>query len=93
MVVNIIGAGLAGCEAAYQLLNRGFEINLFDIKPTKFTPAHSNPDFAELVCSNSLKNADITNACGLLKEEMRIFDSIIISSAYKNRFLREMRLR
>ena len=85
MVVNIIGAGLAGCEAAYQLLNRGFEINLFDIKPTKFTPAHSNPDFAELVCSNSLKNADITNACGLLKEEMRIFDSIIISSAYKNR--------
>ncbi len=85
MIVNVVGAGLAGCEASYQLLSRGIHVNLFDIKPKNFTPAHSNPDYAELVCSNSLKNSDITNACGLLKEEMRILDSIIIRTAYNNK--------
>ena len=56
MIVNVVGAGLAGCEATYQLLKRGIEVNLYDIKPKKFTEAHSNPNFAELVCSNSLKS-------------------------------------
>lgn len=84
-VINIIGAGLAGCEAAYQAAQRGIKVRLYDIKPDNFTEAHSNPDLAELVCSNSLKSDEITNACGLLKQEMRLLDSLIIRCADKTR--------
>ena len=70
--VVIIGAGLAGCEACYQLAKRGVEVDLIDIKPSSFTPAHSNPNFAEIVCSNSLKSLDLTTASGVLKKEMDI---------------------
>lgn len=83
--VNIIGAGLAGCEAAYQLAKRGVKVCLYDIKPKSFTEAHSSPHFAELVCSNSLKSGELTNACGLLKQEMRELDSLIISCADMHR--------
>jgi len=79
--VNVYGAGLAGCEAAYQLAIRGVKVNLYDIKPKSFTPAHKSENFAELVCSNSLRAADIMNAVGLLKEEMRRLDSIIMRIA------------
>ena len=79
--VNIIGAGLAGCEACYQLLKRGVKVNLFEMKPKKFTPAHKNKNFCELVCSNSLKSNDIASAGGLLKQEMRELDSLVISVA------------
>lgn len=82
MKIKIIGAGLAGCEAAYYLAEHGRQVELYDIKPQAFTPAHSNPDFGELVCSNSLKGADpYSNACGLLKEEMRAFGSLMMSAA------------
>lgn len=83
--VNIIGAGLAGCEAAYQLARRGVKVCLFDIKPKSFTSAHSSPYFAELVCSNSLKSDELTNACGLLKQEMREIGSLIMSCADMHR--------
>lgn len=79
--VNIIGAGLAGSEACYQLLKRGYKVNLFEMKPKKFSPAHKNPKFAELVCSNSLKSNDVTSACGLLKQELRLLDSLVIKIA------------
>ena len=80
--VTIVGAGLAGCEAAYYLANRGIRVRLTDIKPKKFTPAHSSEKLAELVCSNSLKSDDVYgNACGLLKEEMRRLGSLIIAAA------------
>lgn len=79
--VKIIGAGLAGCEAAYQLAKRGFEVDLYEQKPKKFSPAHKNENFAELVCSNSLKSNALTNACGLLKEELRLLDSLVIKTA------------
>lgn len=86
MKVKIIGAGLAGCEAAYYLATHGISVTLYDIKPHSFTPAHTNPDFGELVCSNSLKSNDVYgNACGLLKEEMRILGSMIIDCADKTR--------
>lgn len=82
MKVEIIGAGLAGCEAAYYLANRGVEVVLYDIKPKAFTPAHSDKNFCELVCSNSLKGKDpFTNACGLLKEEMRVLGSLTMEAA------------
>ena len=82
MKVKVIGAGLAGCEAAYFLAVHGVEVELYDIKPRSFTPAHSDVNFGELVCSNSLKGADpYTNACGLLKEEMRIFSSLMMEAA------------
>ncbi|MDD4003128.1 MAG: FAD-dependent oxidoreductase, partial [Clostridia bacterium] len=81
--VNIIGAGLAGCEAAWQLSRRGIKVDLYDIKPQKLTPAHSSENYCELVCSNSLKSNDTANAHGLLKQEMREFDSLIIDCAYK----------
>ncbi|MDY3233960.1 MAG: methylenetetrahydrofolate--tRNA-(uracil(54)-C(5))-methyltransferase (FADH(2)-oxidizing) TrmFO [Erysipelotrichaceae bacterium] len=77
----IIGAGLAGCEAAYQLTRRGIAVDLYEMKPVKKTPAHSEDTFAELVCSNSLKNEALTNACGLLKQEMRTIGSLILDSA------------
>ena len=86
MKVKVIGAGLAGCEAAYRLAKEGFEVDLFDIKPKAYTPAHSNADFGELVCSNSLKSDDVYgNACGLLKEEMRILGSLTMQAAEASR--------
>ena len=82
MKVKIIGAGLAGCEAAYLLATRGVKVELYDIKPKSFTPAHSDKNFGELVCSNSLKSNDIYgNACGLLKEEMRLLGSLTMQAA------------
>jgi len=79
--VKVIGAGLAGCEAAWQLANRGISVELYEMKPDNKTPAHNSPDFAELVCSNSLRSSDISSAVGLLKEEMRTLGSLIIDSA------------
>ncbi|HHW30442.1 MAG TPA: methylenetetrahydrofolate--tRNA-(uracil(54)-C(5))-methyltransferase (FADH(2)-oxidizing) TrmFO [Clostridiaceae bacterium] len=79
--INVIGAGLAGCEAAWQIAKRGIKVKLYEIKPKQFTPAHHSPDFAELVCSNSLRADSLENAVGLLKEEMRLLDSIIIKCA------------
>lgn len=81
MKVKVIGAGLAGCEAAWQLARRGIEVELFEMKPLKFSPAHKSEGFAELVCSNSLKADRIENACGLLKEEMRLFGSLMMEAA------------
>lgn len=83
--VTVIGAGLAGCEATWQLAKRGINVVLYDIKPNKFTPAHSNPNFAEIVCSNSLKSMDNSTASGLLKLEMERFDSLILRCAYSCR--------
>ena len=80
-IAIVIGAGLAGCEAAYQLAKRGIEVTLYEMKPQKMTPAHHSEDFAELVCSNSLRGASLTNAVGLLKEEMRRLDSVIMQAA------------
>ena len=85
MPVKVIGAGLAGCEAVWQLVKEGIEVELYEMKPEKYSPAHSSGNFAELVCSNSLKADRIENACGLLKEEMRLFDSIMMQSADKSR--------
>lgn len=82
--VSIIGAGLAGCEASYQLAKRGIQVDLYDIKPNNFTPAHSNPNLAEIVCSNSLKSQDLTTASGLLKKELESFDCLILKTAIKN---------
>ena len=81
MKVKVIGAGLAGCEAVWQLVKHGIDVDLYEMKPVKYSPAHSNENFAELVCSNSLKADRIENACGLLKEEMRMNDSLIIKFA------------
>ena len=80
--VLVVGGGLAGSEAAYYLASRGIKTTLVDMKPKKFTPAHESGNFGELVCSNSLKSNDIyANACGLLKEEMRILGSLVIEAA------------
>ncbi|MCM3616271.1 FADH(2)-oxidizing methylenetetrahydrofolate--tRNA-(uracil(54)-C(5))-methyltransferase TrmFO [Sutcliffiella horikoshii] len=79
--VNVIGAGLAGSEAAWQLANKGIQVNLYEMRPVKQTPAHHTDKFAELVCSNSLRANNLTNAVGVLKEEMRLLDSVIIRSA------------
>ena len=79
--INIIGGGLAGCEAAYQISKRGINVRLYEMKPTKYSPAHSNLDLAEIVCSNSFKSNLLTNACGLLKEELRMLDSLLIKIA------------
>lgn len=81
MKATVIGAGLAGCEASWQLANRGVEVALWEMKPQKMSPAHSSADFAELVCSNSLRGAGLENAVGLLKEELRRLDSLIIRAA------------
>ena len=69
--ITIIGGGLAGSEAALQIAKRGIKVKLYEMKPVKFSAAHSNKDLAEIVCSNSFKSNNITNACGLLKEELR----------------------
>lgn len=79
--VCVIGAGLAGCEAAFQLAERGISVKLIEMKPKKMTPAHKNTDFAELVCSNSLKAARVDSAAGLLKEEMRRLGSVCLLAA------------
>ncbi len=79
--VNIIGAGLAGCEAAYQLSRRGIAVRLYEMRPGKMTPAHTTDGFAELVCSNSLRSDRMENAVGLLKEEMRRLDSLVMAAA------------
>ena len=82
-MVVVIGAGLAGCEAAYQIAKRGIKVKLYEMKPKKFSKAHSSPNLAEVVCSNSFKSNLITNACGLLKEELRNLDSLLIKCADK----------
>ena len=79
--VNIYGAGLAGCEAAWQAAERGVKVRLYEMKPQKYTPAHHSEGFAELVCSNSLRSDSLTNAVGLLKEEMRRLGSLIMAAA------------
>ena len=83
MKLKIIGGGLAGCEAAWQAANRGIKVKLYEMKPKEFSPAHTNKDLCELVCSNSLKGNGLDNACGLLKEEMRRLDSIVVKCADK----------
>ena len=83
--VTIVGAGLAGCEAAWQLVRRGMPVRLIDMKPIKFSPAHKSEGFAELVCSNSLKAEQMSNASGLLKAEMRLLDGLILSAAERSR--------
>jgi len=79
--ITIIGGGLAGTEAAYQIAKQGIKVKLYEMKPTKFTPAHTNKNLAEIVCSNSFKSNLHTNACGLLKEELRKLDSLLIKIA------------
>ena len=79
--ITVIGAGLAGCEAAYQIAKEGIKVKLYEMKPKKFSPAHSSKNLAEIVCSNSFKSNLHTNACGLLKEELRILDSLLIKMA------------
>ena len=83
--VTVVGAGLAGSECAWQLARRGIDVRLVEMKPGKYTPAHVSPLFGELVCSNSLRGDDLTNAVGLLKEEMRRLGSLIMESAEANR--------
>lgn len=81
--INVIGAGLAGSEAAWQIAKRGVNVRLYEMRPVKQTPAHHTDKFAELVCSNSLRANSLTNAVGVIKEEMRMMDSVIIESADK----------
>ena len=85
MEVKVIGAGLAGCEAAWQLAKRGIGVQLYEMKPQKMRPAHHSQDFAELVCSNSLRGDRLENAVGLLKEELRRCDSLIMQCAEATR--------
>lgn len=80
-IVNVIGAGLAGSEAAWQIAKRGVRVRLFEMRPIKQTPAHHTDKFAELVCSNSLRANTLTNAVGVIKEEMRMLDSVIMKAA------------
>ena len=80
-IINVYGAGLAGCEAAWQAARKGVKVRLFEMKPEKYTPAHHSEGFAELVCSNSLRSDSVTNAVGLLKEELRKYGSLIMSAA------------
>ena len=82
--VNVIGAGLAGCESAWQLAKAGIKVKLYEMRPHKMTPAHHTEYFAELVCSNSLRSNQLENAVGLLKEEMRRLGSLIIKCADNN---------
>ena len=79
--ISIIGAGLAGSEAAWQAAQRGAEVTLYEMRPEKQTPAHKTGGFAELVCSNSLRGAGLENAVGVLKEEMRRLGSLIMAAA------------
>ena len=79
--VTVVGAGLAGSEAAYQIASRGVDVTLYDIKPDGRTPAHASELFGELVCSNSLRSAESTNAAGMLKKELRRLGSLIMEAA------------
>ena len=79
--INVVGGGLAGTEAAYQIAKRGIKVKLYEMKPNKYSPAHSNQNLAEIVCSNSFKSNLHTNACGVLKEELRAMDSLLIRIA------------
>ena len=81
--IHVIGGGLAGCEAAYQIAKRGIKVKLYEMKPTNFSPAHASKDLAEIVCSNSFKSNLLTNASGLLKQELRMLDSLLIRIADK----------
>ncbi len=83
--INVIGAGLAGCEAAYQAAQRGVKVKLYEMKPQKYTPAHHSQNFAELVCSNSLRSDELSNAIGVLKAELRAIDSLIMEAADNTR--------
>ena len=83
--ITVIGGGLAGCEAAWQIAQRGIKVKLYEMKPEKYSPAHSSIGLAEIVCSNSFKSASTENAAGLLKQELRIMDSLIIKCADENR--------
>jgi len=83
--VNVIGLGLAGVEATYQLAKRGILVDAYEMKPTKFSPAHESPNFAEIVCSNSFKSDDPSTASGCLKAEMREFDSLVLRCAEKSK--------
>ncbi len=83
--VNVYGAGLAGCEAAFQIAERGIKVRLYEMKPHKMTPAHKSEGFCELVCSNSLRSDRLTNGVGLLKEELYRLDSLIMEAAYATR--------
>lgn len=85
MKISVIGAGLAGCEAAWQIASRGIKVDLYEMKPVHYTPAHKNPGFAELICSNSLKAERVSSAAGLLKEEMRRLGSLLMQCADKAR--------
>ena len=85
--IKVIGAGLAGCEAAWQLACMGIKVGLYEMKPSKFTPAHKSTDFAELVCSNSFRADGIHNAVGLLKEEMRTLGSLIMECGDDRKFV------
>ncbi len=85
MIVHIIGAGLAGSEAAHFLAERGIKVKLYDIKPEKFTEGHKSPKFGELLCSNSLRGDSLTNAVGLLKAEMRLLNSLVMHCAEKTK--------
>ena len=86
-IVNVIGAGLAGVEAAYQLAKNNIKVKLYEMRPIKMTPAHHTSSFAELVCSNSLRGDNFNNAVGVLKNEMEKLDSVIIRFARKIVFL------
>ncbi|MGX8711739.1 methylenetetrahydrofolate--tRNA-(uracil(54)-C(5))-methyltransferase (FADH(2)-oxidizing) TrmFO [Caproiciproducens sp. R1] len=81
MSIRVIGAGLAGCEAAWQIARTGTEVELYEMKPSRYSPAHHSPDFAELICSNSLKAERVESAAGLLKEEMRRLHSLLMQCA------------
>ncbi len=83
--INVFGAGLAGCEAAWQIAQRGIKVKLYEMKPIKYTPAHQDENFAELICSNSLKADRLESAAGLLKEEMRNLSSLLVECADKTR--------
>ncbi len=85
MEVNVIGAGLAGCEACWYLSKKGYKIKLYEMRPNTMTPAHRTHKFAELVCSNSLRSDSLENACGILKREMEMLDSLIIKAARLNK--------
>ncbi len=87
MEVKIVGAGLAGCEAAWQLAERGIQVTLYEMRPKVSTPAHHTDLFAELVCSNSLRSNELNNAVGVLKEEMRLLNSLVIEAAEKTKVL------
>lgn len=91
--VNVIGAGLAGSEAVWQLVNRGVKVDLYEMRPVKQTPAHHTDKFAELVCTNSLRANGLTNAVGVIKEEMRMLILLSLKLLTKHLYQQEERLR